>query len=248
MERNIVPYETTRPRAMLNGTDAPEIDPSPDSRVVQLARKRCRAICAGDLIVNRYRVVNAAATGGMASVYVCDDTLLGRRVAVKCLRPDADMDGQLTERFFGEARITAQLESPHVARLYDYGVASTGEPYMVVEFVDGPDLFTVLKTDGPRSAGEVVSYALQICEGLREAHRKGIVHQDLKPENLVLARTPEGTSVVKVIDFGISRWEGDPRIVAFARSTLLAGSPNYMSPEQIEHVCHSSPQKPMAEF
>jgi serine/threonine-protein kinase len=179
-------------------------------------------------------VLNAAATGGMGSVYICDDTLLGRRVAVKCVRLEADVDGTFAERFFGEARITAQLESPHIARLYDYGVASTGDPYMVVEFVDGPDLFTVLQTKGPRSAEEVVSYALQICEGLREAHRKGIVHCDLKPENLVLTRTPEGAPVVKIVDFGISKWSHDPRLVVATRAIAMPGSPNYMSPEQIE--------------
>jgi eukaryotic-like serine/threonine-protein kinase len=236
-----VPYETTKLRGTLNGTLVPEIDRSPDSGVVQIARKR-RAICAGDLIENRYRVLNAAATGGMASVYICDDTLLGRRVAVKFVRSDANADGRLKERLFGEARITAQLESPHVARLYDYGVSSAGEPFMIVEFVDGPDLFTVLQTEGPCSADEVVSYALQICEGLREAHRKGIVHYDLKPENLVVGRTPEGTPVVKIIDFGISKWHADLRVVALTRATVLSGSPNYMSPEQIETPAAADPR------
>jgi serine/threonine protein kinase len=237
-----VPYETTKSPAALNRTPASEVDTAPESGVVQIARIRHKAISAGDLIENRYRVLNAAATGGMGSVYICDDTLLGRRVAVKCVRLEGDVDGTFAERFFGEARITAQLESPHIARLYDYGVASSGEPYMVVEFVDGPDLFTVLQTEGPRSAEEVVSYALQICEGLREAHRKGIIHCDLKPENLVVTRTSEGALVVKIVDFGISKWNRDPSLIVATRAMTMAGSPNYMSPEQIETPGRADPR------
>jgi serine/threonine protein kinase len=227
-----VPSEARKLHATLPGSV--DDGPAPESGAFPRPQRSLKAVRAGDLIQNRYRILSAAATGGMGSVYVCDDTLLGRPVAVKLVHVDANPDSHLPERFFAEARISAQLESPHIARLYDYGVATNGEPYMVMEFVDGPDLFAVLQTDGPRSSGEVVNYALQICEGLREAHRKGIVHCDLKPENLILTRTPEGDPLVKIIDFGISKWKGDPWVVTLTRTAILSGSPNYMSPEQIE--------------
>lgn len=217
-----------------NGDNAPDLEIPPESGLFRKTWRADNLVRAGDLIENRYRVLNAAATGGMASVYVCDDTLLGRRVAVKTMRRDLSPEGRLAERFFGEARVTAQFENPHVARLYDYGLTSSGEPYMVIEFVDGPDLFSVLHLEGRRTPEEVVDYALQICEGLREAHRKGIVHCDLKPENLVRTRTPEGAAVVKIIDFGVSKSTTDPGLLPFVGSETLSGSPQYMSPEQIE--------------
>lgn len=187
----------------------------------------------GDLIENRYRVFGTAATGGMGVVYVCEDTLLGRLVAIKLMRSENDPAQRLAERFFAEARITAQLKNPHVVDLFDCAALNTGEPFMVMEFVDGSDLFSVLRAEGRMPEEKVVRYMLQVCEGLRAVHARGIVHCDLKPENLVVSRTAERGEVVKIVDFGVAKQKGVPSLFTLASPDVVCGSPNYMSPEQI---------------
>ncbi len=188
----------------------------------------------GDAIAGRYHVVRLLARGGMGVVYACDDAVLGRRVAVKLMRRDVAARGATRERFLGEARAAAQLESPHVAQLYDCGALPTGEPFMVLEFLDGEDLFSILNEQGSLPPETVIRYLLQICEGLREVHAKGIVHRDIKPENLVVVQTPDGTEIVKIVDFGISQRLGAGPHRSGDGSTESVGSPHYMSPEQIE--------------
>jgi serine/threonine-protein kinase len=169
----------------------------------------------------------------MGVVYEARHVGLGERVAIKVLLPDAMGSPDVRARFLREAQAAARIRSEHVARVTDVGETDAGIPYMVMEFLEGEDLGQALAARGPLAAGEAVNYVLQACEAVAEAHARGIVHRDLKPANLFLTRRTDGSALVKVLDFGVSKaaaGEG-PRSVTTTGSTL--GSPMYMSPEQV---------------
>ena len=157
---------------------------------------------------------------------------LGQRVAVKMLHENAARDSRAVARFLREARIAAQLPSEHVARVHDFSQTETGQPYLVMELLTGPDLAAELEERGALGLAEAVDYTLQACCGVAEAHARGLVHRDLKPGNLFLAERPDGPPTLKVLDFGISKVLA---AVAPALTTTAAsmGTPGYMSPEQI---------------
>ena len=185
----------------------------------------------GALIADRYRVLRKIGEGGMGVLYACLDTVLARDVAVKLMQRSLATDPQLSERLLREARLAAQLRS-HVAQVFDCGTLATGEPYIVMELLAGRDLYAVLKDSGLLTPDELCSAMLQVCAGLAEAHDKGIVHRDLKPENLFCALEPDGTTVMKIVDFGVSK-QLTNRMRSVTNPTESVGSPQYMSPEQI---------------
>jgi serine/threonine-protein kinase len=161
---------------------------------------------------------------------------LDQLVALKFLLPDAAKDREVVSRFAREARAAAKIQSEHVARVLDVGTLDTGAPYMVMEYLEGHDLDDVLKRDGTLPVPEAVSYVLQACEAVAEAHALGIVHRDLKPANLFLAERTDGSFSIKVLDFGISKVLPDgPHMVdaSLTRTSAVIGSPMYMSPEQL---------------
>jgi serine/threonine-protein kinase len=159
---------------------------------------------------------------------------LGSAVAIKVVRPQFSRDSYVLERFVNEARNVAGLTSPHIARVFDAGKLDTGEAYLVMERLVGQDLATRLQESGPLPWTTAVSYVVQACMGLSEAHAHGIVHRDLKPEHLFIVQTGTSPPLVKVLDFGISKNTRD----VDARMTLPGdsiGSPLYMSPEQAQN-------------
>lgn len=171
----------------------------------------------------------------MGIVVAAEHLALGRRVAIKLLKPDHVEKGDLVGRFLREARAIARLRNEHVVQVLDVGTLSTGIPYFVMEHLSGVDLGVVVAKRGPLAIGEVVDYALQTLEALAEAHQQGIVHRDLKPTNLFLTKRDDGSACVKVLDFGVSKlvgWEvtGDGLVT---RQGMVLGSPLYMSPEHI---------------
>lgn len=186
----------------------------------------------GALIAERYRVIRKVAEGGMGVLYACDDTVLFREVAVKLMQRAIAADPLLAERLMREARLAAQLRK-HVAQVFDCGMLPTGEPYIVMELLHGRDLYTMVKEHGPLSPEAVVGYMLEVCVGLAEAHEKGIIHRDLKPENLYCAEEPDGSVVLKIVDFGVSKQLTSRRMRTQTNPTESVGSPQYMSPEQI---------------
>jgi serine/threonine-protein kinase len=185
----------------------------------------------GSRIADRYRVLRKIGEGGMGVLYACVDTVLTREVAVKLMRRSLAAERLLCERLLREARLAAQLRS-HVAQVFDCGTLDSGEPYIVMELLSGRDLYTILREEGPLSPEALCSAMVQICVGLMEAHEKGIIHRDLKPENLFCASEPDGSTLLKIVDFGVSK-----QITSGMRSmtnpTESVGSPQYMSPEQI---------------
>jgi serine/threonine-protein kinase len=191
----------------------------------------------GTEIGGRYRVERLLATGGMATIYVAEDVSLERRVALKVLRPGAGNVTELVHRFWNEARAIAKLRSRHVTQVLDCGMihhpSASDIPFLVLELLDGVDLWAVLRQEGRLTAAMTAQYTLEACEGLAESHAMGIVHRDLKPENLFVTREVNGTQTIKLLDFGVSKAVGQSGVRPLTKPSECVGSPQYMSPEQM---------------
>ena len=190
----------------------------------------------GQLIAGKYRVEQTIGRGGMGIVMAALHEQLNQRVALKFLTDNAYQQPEAVARFVREARAAVQIQSEHVARVMDVGTLDNGAPYMVMEYLRGRDLKEVSTRRGPMPVSEAVDYVLQACDAVAEAHSLGIVHRDLKPSNLFLTERPDGTPMVKVLDFGISKalhpGERGSQMQMTASAAIM-GSPQYMSPEQI---------------
>jgi serine/threonine-protein kinase len=157
---------------------------------------------------------------------------LDERVAIKLLRPDVIADAETCSRFLREAQAAVKLKSEHVARVTDVGTLPGGSPYMVMEFLEGLDLDQMLAASGPIAPQLAIDFVLQGCEGLAEAHSLGIVHRDLKPSNFFVTWRSDGSALVKVLDFGISKAPIGIDL-ALTQTQSVLGTPAYMSPEQM---------------
>ena len=179
----------------------------------------------GETLSHRYRLVARVAGGGMGEVYRGHDLLLDRSVAVKILQPSLAQDPELVERFRAEARAAARLTHPNIVGVHDWGCEGDRTYYMVMEYVSGTDLRDVLVARGSLQQRQAVEIVAGVCDALHVAHGKGLVHRDVKPENILLNRSGE----VKVADFGIA-------IVVDADRTspggMIPGTLRYLSPEQ----------------
>ncbi|MBZ0236189.1 MAG: serine/threonine protein kinase [Deltaproteobacteria bacterium] len=186
----------------------------------------------GTVIAQKYWVERVLGEGGMGVVMAATHLQLGQRVALKFLRPEAMKDAETVERFLREARAVVRLRSEHVCRVLDVG-SENGAPFIVMEHLEGHDLATLVRQGGAMRVPLAADHVVQACLGLAEAHAAGIVHRDLKPSNLFLTRRPEGTALVKVMDFGIAKAHGrmDARLTD---SAAIMGSPSYMAPEQLK--------------
>jgi serine/threonine protein kinase len=188
----------------------------------------------------RYQVVELLGEGGMAHVYKALDTECGGNpVAIKILRPEIVPDPTIVERFFREAKAAQRLSHPCTVSVSDYGTTSTKMPYLIMEFVPGRNLGQIISDEGHLSEHRAVRIFWQIAEGLKEAHRLGMVHRDLKPSNILIATNDDGTESVKIADFGIAKPASSERWIDpdLTKTGAILGSPAYMSPEQcLGHV------------
>jgi serine/threonine-protein kinase len=188
----------------------------------------------GDIVAGKYRVERILGAGGMGVVVLATHLHIQNRVALKFLRASANPGaGDYVERFLREARAAGRLTSEHVARVHDAGTLPDGTPYIAMEYVEGSDLGTLLDNPAPILVPDAVEYVLQAAEALMEAHGAGIVHRDLKPQNLLLGRRLNGSALVKVLDFGIAKAIGGSEQKVLTDSSVVLGSPLYMSPEQM---------------
>ena len=189
----------------------------------------------GDLLAGKYRVERILGEGGMGVVVAAYHELLDQHVAVKLLYQDvADREAQ--SRLLLEARSAAKLQSEHVARVVDVDTDDAGLPFIVMELLDGADLCQIADERGALPRWLVVDYMLQALEGLAHAHARGIIHRDLKPSNLFLTNKADGTQIIKILDFGISKSQEqapDKRTAQLTGGRAVLGSPPYMSPEQV---------------
>ncbi len=195
-------------------------------------------LAGGSIIGGNYRVDRVVGEGGMGVVCLGTHLALGHRVAIKVLAAHALGSEMAVARFEREARMSASLAHEHVVRVFDFGRTESGAPFLVMEFLEGEDLATRIERDGPLPVAEALELLAQACAGLAEAHACGLVHRDLKPSNLFLARRATGTTVLKVIDFGIAKDAAALASHAMTRTNDVMGSPQYMSPEQVRDAKH----------
>jgi len=186
----------------------------------------------GDILANKYAVEEVLGAGGMGIVVAATHVQLKERVALKFLLPEFAKDQTLSARFLREAQSAVRIKSEHVARIIDVGTLDGGEPYMVMEHLVGTDLAKVLEREGPLRVDVATSYLLQAAEAIAQAHMLGIIHRDLKPSNLFLSKRVDGSPLIKVLDFGISKDADAEASSALTATSAFLGSPQYMSPEQ----------------
>ena len=186
----------------------------------------------GHVFLGKYRVDAIIGHGGMGVVAECTHLQLNERVAIKMLRKDVLLDEDAVQRFTREAQAAAKLKSEYVAKVTDVGRFENNVPYMVMEFLEGHDLGQLLEQRGVLPVPWASELMLQTCEALAEAHSLGIVHRDVKPTNLFVTWRPDGSALVKVLDFGISKSPLGTDMQLTQTQSLL-GTPAYMSPEQM---------------
>jgi serine/threonine-protein kinase len=187
---------------------------------------------AGGVVSGKFRVERVLGEGGMGIVVAATHLQLEEPVALKFLRAEAVAESEALTRFFREAKAAAKLKSEHVARVLDVAVTDEGSPYIVMEYLEGKDLSRTIQANGPLAVENAAEYVIQACEGLAEAHARGIVHRDIKPENLFLVDRADGWKTVKILDFGISKI-AMPAGMSNVSTRSIMGSPCYMSPEQL---------------
>jgi len=186
----------------------------------------------GSILAGKYRIEQVLGEGGMGMVVAATHIGLGTHVALKFLHPHLVGNQGLMERFMREARASAQLRSEHVCRVSDVGQFEDGTAYIVMELLQGTDLARMLRARGTLPPQQAVDYLLQACLGIAEAHAMRIVHRDLKPANLFVTQRPDGTALVKVLDFGVAKAPQEGNF-SLTQTANVMGSPGYMSPEQL---------------
>ncbi|HUS31441.1 MAG TPA: serine/threonine-protein kinase [Kofleriaceae bacterium] len=187
----------------------------------------------GSMLLGKYRVESTLGFGGMGLVIKAHNIDLGQDVAIKILREDVQIDEENIARFIREAKNAVRLKSEHVARIRDVGMFDDGRPYMVMELLEGLDLGKLLLDTGRIEPVRAVDLVLQACDAIGEAHSLGIVHRDIKPTNLFVAKRPDGTDIIKVLDFGISKAAQHGTEMVLTQTQSMLGTPAYMSPEQM---------------
>ena len=202
----------------------------------------------GTVLEGAYRITRLIGQGGMGAVYEAVQLRLNKRVAVKLMASNLAADHEALLRFHREAEITSRLGHPHLVNVVDFGQAESGEPYLVMEYLEGEDLDHRLRRVSRMSIESVVHVVRQVASALNATHDQGIVHRDLKPGNIFLVQVPGELDFVKVLDFGISKMMAARTRLTKARST--PGTPAYMSPEQatgmVDQVDHRVDQWALA--
>ncbi len=183
-------------------------------------------LTTGSTFAGRYQIIEELGKGGMGKVYKAQDTDLKEKVAIKLLRPEIAADKKTIERFRNELKFARKIRHKNVCQMYDLN-KEKGLHYITMEYVPGEDLKSMIRMMGQLSSGKTIFIAKQVCEGLSEAHRLGVVHRDLKPQNIMIDR--DGNA--RVMDFGIARSLKTKGITA---AGVMIGTPEYMSPEQVE--------------
>jgi endoglucanase len=184
----------------------------------------------GQIVGGKYRLVRYLASGGMGDVYEAQHTVVKRRFAIKLLHAELAAQRESLTRFQREAQAAGALESENVAAALDFGIAEDGSPYIVMEYLAGDSLRTLADRLRRLPLSRAADLVVQACRGVGAAHKAGIVHRDLNPQNLFVCRREDGTDVVKVLDFGVAKLEAIES--AETRTGTILGTPAYLSPEQ----------------
>ncbi len=198
--------------------------------------ERPRRPQTGEVLAGKYRIEKVVGEGGMGVVFAARHVALDQVFAVKVLLTDSLKGDDVVERFVREAQAAARLQSEHVARVMDAGSLENGVPFLAMEYLEGCDLEELLKLNKQLTIVETVDYVLQALAAMGQAHAAGIVHRDLKPSNLFLALRPDGTNIIKILDFGISKQTAARREEKALTGRAVLGSPAYMPPEQLRNA------------
>jgi eukaryotic-like serine/threonine-protein kinase len=198
----------------------------------------------GSVLGGVYQVTRLIGEGGMGWVYEARQLRLNKRVAVKLMARELASNQEALARFHREAEVTSHLGHPHLVNVMDFGTTEAGEPYLVMEYLDGEDLDHRLRRVGHLPLEAAVAITTQVASALAAAHAEGIVHRDLKPANVFLVKVRDEADFVKVLDFGVSKIKAAR--TKLTRATAVIGTPEYMSPEQatglIEEIDHHADQ------
>jgi serine/threonine-protein kinase len=188
----------------------------------------------GVTLDDRYRLDAVLGEGGMGAVFRATHLAMDRKVAVKLLKPHLTSDGAALRRFAHEARVTRRVESPHAVEIFDFGVTPHGDYYMVLEYLDGRTVQKELDVDGPFAPARVVHVARQALHALGVAHDLGLIHRDVKPDNLLLMRVGADADYTKILDFGVAKLMQGAAAeqLALTAAGMVFGTPEFMSPEQ----------------
>ena len=189
-------------------------------------RMPLKELATGTLFARRYEVIEELGKGGMGRVYKVFDKKIKEKVALKLLSPEISSDEETVERFSNELKYARKIIHKNVCRMFDLG-EEEGTHYITMEYVSGEDLKSMIRMMGRLSPGQAVSITRQVCEGLEEAHKLGVVHRDLKPQNIMIDR--EGNA--RIMDFGIAR---SLKAKGITDGGIIIGTPEYMAPEQVE--------------
>jgi serine/threonine protein kinase len=199
------------------------------------ALRETNEIEPGMVIRSKYQILERLGGGGMADVYRAKHLAFNEICAIKVVKASYADDAAFNNRFKGEAVLTRKLRHPNAIAVEDYDTTEDGRPYIVMEFVNGPNLRSVIDKEGALSVRRTLGISLQVARALAAAHKLGITHRDIKPDNILITQDEQGNEAVKVLDFGIAKVkEGAFTMAAYTatRKGVVVGTPQYMSPEQ----------------
>ena len=188
----------------------------------------------GTTVADKYRVERLIGKGGMGAVYAAQNTAIGKRVALKFLSREAAQNREATRRFQREAQAASLIESEHIVQVFDAGTSAEGLPFLVMEHLTGEDLRARLEREHELAVPDALAIVAQLLRALTRAHAAGIVHRDLKPDNVFLCSRDDGSLLVKIVDFGISKLDRATLSERLTRRGTVLGSAYYMSPEQAQ--------------
>jgi serine/threonine protein kinase len=200
--------------------EAPTQDPS----VTQAYVPPFARLSVGSVVDERYQIIEELGRGGMGRVYKALDVEIDEKIAIKVLNPEISLDAKTIERFRNELKLARKIRHKNVCQMYDL-VKASGMYFITMEYVSGEDLKSTVNRLGQLSEGKSLLIAKQICKGLAEAHSRGIVHRDMKPQNVMIDRAGD----VRIMDFGIARSQMS---AGLTETGAMIGTPEYMSPEQ----------------
>jgi tRNA A-37 threonylcarbamoyl transferase component Bud32 len=190
----------------------------------------------GRILGERYKILRQIGEGGMGLVYEAEHVAIEKRVALKILRDDFSSRSEVVERFKQEAKSASRIGNAHIVDISDFGTTPSGASYFVMELLDGDDLANILQAEGTLPIPRACDILLQCCKALGAAHAKGIVHRDMKPENIFLTNRDGRSDFVKIVDFGIAKMNDIETPGApgrkLTKTGMIFGTPEYMSPEQ----------------
>ncbi len=187
----------------------------------------------GTIFAGHFEILCVLGRGGMSTVYKARHLLVDSERAIKVVRSDQADNHKVLRRFQQEGKAALALEHPNIGRVYEFGIEPTlQKPYLVMDYVKGKTLSETLSEEGALTTERACRIVVQVCEGLQEAHSKGVVHRDIKPENIMLTRNSTGDEMAKIVDFGIAKMIRPDDAQNLTQTGEVFGTPLYMSPEQ----------------